>query len=292
MKRVLPGFLCCMFASGVFAQGDTTSHQPAPLKSYFSTTLGFLSNAVYNGRKDVSATPYITPMVGYYSKTGLFIDGSCSYLTKSGSSRIDLYNLEAGYDFYAGDFDGEVSAGKSFYNSNSNNVQSQIAGNITVSAGYDFTFIKPTIEGGINFGSQPDYLLGFGLEHSFYLLQDKLQFTPGAFANGSTLHYYGSYFNKRRIGGKKKNGGVVYDVTAGVDNPSRFNMLDYQFSLPVLYMMDKFSFSFTPVYVLPVNPALIVVQLKPQTGGDTITKTSAEIISHTFYFSLAVGYKF
>ena len=231
------------------------------------------------------ATPYITPTFGYYDKSGFFIDGSLSYLAKTGSSRIDLFNIEAGYDFYIGSFDGEVSANKSFYNSSSTNVKSEITGSLFATGGYDFVYIKPTIEAGINFGSKSDYVLNFGLEHTFYQAHDKLQITPSFKANGSTQNYYGSYYNKRKVGGKKKNGGITYDVTASVEDAAKYKMLDYEFSLPLSYTIKKFTLSVSPAYVLPVNPALINVELKPASGtGATIEQNPGR--SHQQYFLL------
>ncbi|MEP6746080.1 MAG: hypothetical protein ABJB86_00055 [Bacteroidota bacterium] len=294
MKRTTVIFLLCLLAIGAFAQEDSvkkTAPAVALLKSYFAVGTSYLTNSMYNGRKDSTATPYITPTLGYYDKSGFFVSGSLSYLAKSGSSRIDLFNISAGYDFDFGNFDGEISANKSFYNSHSTNVKSQVTGSISASGGYDFTYIKPTVDAGINFGTKSDYLLSFGLEHTFYKLHDKLQFTPSFLANGSTQNYYGSYYNKRKVGGKRKKAGITYDVTATVEDASQFKMLDYEFSLPIIYVVKRFSFILTPVYVLPVNPALVTVELKPEAGGSTITRTSFETISNTFYCSFGVSYK-
>ena len=304
MKRTFITLLFSVLVFNIFAQedtatksavtADTTTQKPKPaaLKSYFSASLGFLSNSVYNGRKDSVATPYITPTIGYYDKSGFFIDGSLSYLARGGSSRVDLFNVEAGYDFYLGNFDGEVSANKSFYNSSSTNVTSQITGSVLASGGYDLVYIKPTIEAGINFGNKSDYLVNFGLEHTFYQLKDKLQITPGIRANGSTQNYYGSYYNKRKVGGKRKNAGITYDVTATVQDAANYKILDYGFSVPVSYNIKKFTLSLSPAYVIPVNPAIVTVMLVPEAGGVTKTKTSAEVISNTFYCSFGLTYKF
>ena len=282
-------------------QTDTSGTAPAPVdtavakkagKSYFSASLGFLSNSVYNGRKDSVATPYITPMIGYFDKSGFFIDASLSYLARSGASRIDLYNVEAGYGFNLGNFDGEIAANKSFYNSSSTNVKSQIDGSVFFSGGYDFSFIKPSIEAGVNFGSVSDYMLAFGLEHTFYAAGDKLQLTPSFLGNGSTQNYYGSYFNKRKIGGKKKNAGIVYNVSAIVQDAAKFKMLDYECSIPVSYTLNKYTFSLTPVLAVPVNPAVVVTTITPETGGVTRTKTAQETISNSFFCSFGISYKF
>lgn len=302
MKKITLSFLLCTLVFSAFSQDDSTAPKPEPedttapvklaAKSYFSATLGFLSNSVYNGRKDSAATPYITPMIGYYHKSGLFIDGSLSYLAKAGSSRIDLFNIEAGYDFSLGNFDGEVSANKSFYNSSSSNVKAEITGSVFFTGGYDFTFIKPSFEAGINFGSSSDYLLALGLEHTFYLANDKLQITPGILGNGSTQNYYDSYYNNRKVARKRKTGNVVYNVTTVVDDAAKFKMLDYEFSLPVSYSFNKLTLSITPVYAVPVNPAQITTTLAPEAGGATKTKTAQETVSNSFYCSFGVSYKF
>jgi len=69
MKRTFITLLFSVLVFNIFAQedtatksavtADTTTQKPKPaaLKSYFSASLGFLSNSVYNGRKDSVATP-------------------------------------------------------------------------------------------------------------------------------------------------------------------------------------------------------------------------------------------
>ena len=294
MKRTATAIVWCLVYCTVAAQPDSLVKKPVvTARSYFSAGISYLSNAIYNGRKDSVATPYLTPMLGYYNKSGFFIDGSLSYLARSGSSRIDLFNIEAGYDYNLGNFDGEIVAAKPFYSSQSTNVKSQITGSLSASGGYDFTYIKPTVSAGLNFGTKTDYVLSFGLEHTFYFLHDKLQLTPTFLANGSTQNYYGAYYNKRKVGGKKKNGGIVYDVTATVENASQFKILDDECSLPLIYIVHKFSFIVTPAYAWPVNPALVAITRKPETGpGATITRTAKENTSNTFYCSVGMTYKF
>jgi hypothetical protein len=261
-------------------------------KSYFLASVSYLSNSIYNGRKDSIATPYITPMIGYYDKSGFFINGSLSYLARSGSSRIDLFSVGAGYDFSFGNFDGELAASKSFYSSSSTNVQSEIKGSVFASGDYDFNFIDAHIEGGINFGSKPDYLLDFGLEHTFYAAADKLRLTPSFIANASTQNYYGSYYSNRRYGGKrKKAAGITYEVFADVKDASTFKVLNYEFSLPISYVVNKFTFNFIPAYAIPVNPATVTVLLTPSSGPTPAPKIFTEKLDNSFYFSFGISYK-
>ncbi len=296
MKKLLTALLAVLPCSFLLAQGDTAHADVLPSAkaadhAYFAASLGYISNATYNGRKDSLATPYINTTVGYYAKSGFFADAGISYLAQSGSSRIDLFSLEAGYDFSKGNFDGSVSASKLFYNKNSTNVKSEVTGTLTVLTGYDLNFIKPTLEAGINFGTNPDYFLTLGLEHSFTAAAGKLQITPGMVANGSTQNFYTSYYNKRKVGGRKKNAGVTYDVTADVQDAKKFKLLDYETTLAFVYTCHKFSFVLTPGYVIPVNPAVIVTTIKPTNGLAGTTRTNTETISNTFYISAGITLK-
>ncbi len=312
MKKTLLSILMLTLAFCGFAQQDTIAKKidsavtklntPASdtavkkavskSKSYFLGSLSYLTNSVYNGRKDSVATPYITPMIGYYNKSGFYINAALSYLARAGSGRVDLFNIEAGYDFYIGDFDGEVSASKSFYNSASTNVQASITGSVYFNGAYDLVYIKPTFEAGVIFGTNPDYVFNFGLEHTFYQLKDKLRITPTFSAYGSTQNYYGAYYDKRKMKTKKKTD-VTYEVTAGVEDASKYKMLNYEFSLPIRYTVKKkITFSIVPFYAIPVNPSIVKVELKPVNGGNTITRSSAEVISNSFYCYFGLSYKF
>ena len=62
--------------------------------SNFKFSLSYLSNSVYNGRQDSVVVPYITPMIGYFDKSGFFADASVSYLATT-PGRIDLTTIES-----------------------------------------------------------------------------------------------------------------------------------------------------------------------------------------------------
>ena len=106
MKKISLTLLLYITIVSAFAQIDSNVVKPVHPKSYGSLSINYLTNSVYNGRKDSVLTPYITTSLAYYDKSGLFVNGSLSYLSRAGSSRIDLFNLEAGYDFSKDGFDG------------------------------------------------------------------------------------------------------------------------------------------------------------------------------------------
>jgi hypothetical protein len=271
---------------------DSVKEMFATRTSHFRFSVEYLSNNVYLGRKDSVITPYITPEIGYYHKSGLYANASASYLPTSGANRIDLVTVEAGYNFLAGNFDGQVSASKFWYNSQSYAVTSELKGSIFFMGGYDFGFIRPSITPTLNFSDQVDFQLTMGLDHSFYFFDDALDFTPTVNANAGTENFYNSYYRVRRYSKtrKKKTVTVRGTVTGEVLDAGQFKMLDYEFTLPINYVLKKFIFNFSPVYALPINPSAIMVT-RNIPGEPARIITAQENLSNSFYFMVSVAYK-
>lgn len=263
-------------------------------KSYFQTSLTYLNNNVYLGRKDSVATPYVTPSIGYYHKSGIYMNASASYLAKAGNGRIDLVAVEIGYGFKAGKFDGQTSAAKFWYNSASYNVKSELKGSIAFFGSYNFGFIKPTLTPVLNIGNKMDFALTMGLEHTFYLADDAMDITPTINTNAGTQNYYNSYYRVRRYSGKRKKipaNTKVY-ISGEVQNSAQLKMLDYEFTMPLNYTIKKITLNFSPVYVIPVNPAVVVIK-KTIAGQPPIPpRTATEKLNNSFFFQAGITYKF
>ncbi len=255
--------------------------------------LSYLNNNVYLGRKDSATLPYLTFSIGYYFKSGFFIDGSVNYLASS-DNRIDAVNFDAGYSFTAGKYSGEAIVSKYFYSSQSTNVKSAVKSSLSYFNSYDLGFIMPTFTAFLNFGNKTDVGGMLGLEHTFYALDDELDITPTFTANASTQNYYNNYYKTRRYTIKRKNKAPVTgiaNVTGIVENASKLKMLDYEASLPIDYQAGKFTFSAIPVYAFPVNPSIVQVTTTRANNAST-TKFITEKIANTFFITVGVTYKF
>jgi hypothetical protein len=270
-----------------------------PTKSYFQIEVAFLSNNVFFGRKDSVATPYITPSVGYYHKSGLYINALASYLPTSGQNRFDLFTVEAGYAHKFGNFDLQLTGNKFFYSSSSYNVESEIEADAVAAFDYNFKFITPVVQGMIIFGPRTDYAASLGLEHSFYAMKNKLTITPSVVANASTQNYYNSYYALRRYAIPRlkelkrivRGDSITLSISANVIDPSKFKLLDYELSLPVSYAFKKFTVSFTPVYAIPTSPSQIHLVIKTISGVQLYNKTFTEKLNNSFFFQASIGYK-
>jgi hypothetical protein len=298
MKKFhLIGFLC-VFA--IFIQKNSCAQKKADdslllsKTSYWLAAVTYLSDNVYMGRRDSVKIPYITPSLGYYDKSGLYVNGSVSYLPTPGSNRIDLVTLEGGYSFILNNLDAQISASKYFFSPQSTNVRSEIKESVSAEAAYDLQIVKPTVQTMVNFGLRTDFALGVGLEHSFYAFDEDLEITPGFVVNSSTQNYYDAYYNLRRYNGKRKRkttGVSYYDISADVSNASKFQLLDYELALPINYTFHKFTINFTPTLAVPVNPAHIIYTITPSTGSPYKRKFN-EKLSNDLYFQTGISFLF
>jgi len=280
-----------LIVSGSINAQDNSNDDSSPKRSYFKLGVNYINDNVYLGRKDSVKVPYLTPSIGYYSKSGFYITGSFSYLPSSGESRIDVFNLEAGYDFTIKKLEGEIYINKDFYNAKSFSVKSELSANATANFGYDIGFIKPSLGGSINFGSTNDYALTGGLNHSFSLNDDKLSISPAINFNASTQNYYNSYYQKRKYANSRKGKNGGYDITAIALNVNNFKIMDYELSVPFEYTVNKITLNFTPTYAIPTNPNQVVLDVKSSNGG-SYTKTYTEKLANTFFWSFEISYKF
>ncbi len=294
--------ICIVFAEKSNAQSqdkDTT-------KSYFKASLSYLSDAVYNGRKDSTTYPYITPRFGYYDKSGFFVDGSLSYLAAAGEKRIDLFTLEVGYDFnITKKLSGGIYADKYFYNTASTNVQSDIKGIAGAYFNYDFDVLQLSAGTGVVFATKKDFSLNASIGHAFTFGDDGNQWTinPTASMNASTLNFYEGYTDRRSGKNAEKNGanaGTVASVTTIYNRGNGLTLLDYELALPISYDAAKWGISLTPTLALPQNPIYTrtTTTYKSRIGSSTISQTvdstpqSERALGTPFFTELSVYFKF
>jgi|GEM_PF-209701 len=283
--------------------------------SYFKTELNYISNSLYNGRKDSLAVPYINASFGYYHKSGLYVSTTLSYLVSSYANRIDLFQIEGGYNGSIGDnFVYSASAHKDFYSQYSVSVKSEIAASFNASLSYNIAdAVKINAGADYLLTSGPsDILFNAGLSHEFDFGENgEWAIEPSILANIGTQYYYDRYKQKRHIKtGKKKTlsdsttvtsnlGTVTTTTTITTLHPNKFLVLNYELSLPITYDSKKWGAFVTPYFAVPQNPATYVttISTKRVANNGNITRwkstsSSTEEISNTFYLQLGVYLKF
>ncbi|RTL55683.1 MAG: hypothetical protein EKK39_02460 [Sphingobacteriales bacterium] len=291
MKNILffASFLLVLFITPIksiaqekFNADSTKKKSSDEKKSYGLASTNYNNNIVFLGRKSFLVAPYLSTFVGYYHKSGLFINGGASYLAAAGENRFDLFTLSTGYDYYLKNFSAGISATKYFFNTKSYTVKSELSGNVSAYIDYDFDIVDVYIDGSTYFSNTTDFILDAAVSHIFYAVNDNLAIAPTVFLNAGTQNYYSNYNNNLRFGRHMIGGGGSSTMGGSMGGAASFYMLDYELSLLVSYTLNKFRFSFYPVYAIPVNAATIA-------NGPNIYK---EDLSNSFFWSLGVSYKF
>ncbi|WP_426430199.1 hypothetical protein ACPX19_11755 [Winogradskyella sp. HB-48] len=268
---------------------DSTEVKHEKDSSYVSLNLSYISDAVFLGRKDSVAMPYLYASAMYHHKSGIYGIGSLSYLTKANESRVDLFLASLGYDLSYNNFDGDISITKYFFNEDSYNVISQVSADVTVVLSYDFQYfnLAATAANYFNNNSTSDFFLSTEVSHDFITRNQKFQISPSVGLYFGSQNFYQEYYTNRGSSGQGQGqgqGGTVnstsgYNIT--VEESETFNIMAIEFGLPVWYEAEPFIFMFYPSYVIPQSPSILIVD-------DVVYE---EDLDPTLYFLLGVSLK-
>jgi len=284
--------LLSFIGTSSIAQGDKNSgkEKSSEDRSYFLTDISYINDAVFLGRRDSIAAPYIFPSIGYYDKSGFFADASISYLTGTEENRVDLSLITAGYLFDSKNWSGGISGTAYFYDKDSYNVQSEVVGDITGILSYDLKAFEASLSASTYFnnGSSPDIFGGLMLDRTFYTFENNLLINPRVSLYIGSQNFYQEYYSTSRLGNRKGQGkgsgsSEPIEVTnVDISEASEFNFLNVELSLPLQYYHKHFIFSFSPVWAFPQSSATI-------TTVDAIIK---EDLENVFYWSAGISYWF
>lgn len=258
--------------------------------SYFLMDVSYINDAVFMGRRDSIAAPYVFPSVVYYDKSGFYGDLSASYLVGSEENRIDLALGTVGYISNAEKLNGGISGTAYFFNEDSYNVKSSILADISGFLTFDLKFIELSLMASTYFnkGSSADILTGLMLDRTFYSTNQKFLIDPTIAVYAGSQQFYQEYYSTSRLGNRKSQGKGNSTGTSEpsvstlieIQDVSQFNILNVELSLPLQYYCKQFIFSFSPVLAIPQSSATI------RTEDAIIT----EDLKSTLYFSVGISY--
>jgi len=277
---------------GLLAQNNKTTikEKSNDNESYLLTDISYINDAIFMGRRDSIAAPYIFPSIGYYDKSGFFTDVSASYLTNSDESRFDLFLLSAGYMFDSKKWSGGISGTAYFFNEDSYNVQSETVGDITGMLGYDLDAFEITLTASSYFNkeSSADIFTGLILDRTFYTADNSLLINPSIAIYAGSQYFYQEYYSTSRLGSRKgqgKGSSVTepsISTNVEIKEASEFSLLNIELSLPLQYYHKQFIFSVTPTWAFPQTSATITTE-------DTVI---TEELENVFYWSVGISYWF
>jgi hypothetical protein len=285
-RNILICFLNFFFPIYLLAQGSTNT-QINKLKSYVLTGVNFQNDAVFMGRNDSIAAPYLVPSIGYYDTSGFFADASLSYLTKSNENRVDLFLFTAGYRFESKKFSGYVSGTKYFFNDISYNIQSEIVADVSAIISYDLNVIKTSLTASTYFNknSNPDFFVGAHLAKEIHTRDESFEIIPTLSLYAGSQYFYEEYKMNKKFGNSQTSGngnnlGQVNNVK--INDVNKFNILNLELSMPITYYFKSFIFSITPQLAFPQSDATF-------TTDDAVF---TENLKEVFYWSAGISYWF
>lgn len=260
--------------------------------SYFSLSVNYISDAIFMGRKDSIAAPYLYPTLLYHHKSGFYASSSISYLTKADEGRIDLFVVTGGFDFTIKKFNGDISFTGYGFNADSYNVISEVGSDITALLGYDFEILNLSLSASnyFNRGGSSDVFLSTELSSDFITTNKKFQFSPTAGIYFGSQNFYEQYFVNNRFGnGRGQSSGQVQGNSGGLqpttvvfNESEKFKLMAIDFSLPIWFAYKSFYAVVVPTYVIPQNEASLNVD-------ENLVK---ENLDASFYFIAGVYYLF
>jgi len=248
-----------MYLSPVtFAQTDSTTNT----KNEFQFKLGVYYNSGLNyyGRTDSLRSSGVFPVAEFWFSKHFYINGAPVFIwNKATTLEYAGSVITAGLRFdKEKKYSSNIYVVKPIYKDNSQLVQSALK----LQAAGTYTWINKAINitGGadIKLSDQLDYGATAGLDHLFRFqitTNSVLVIDPTATVNAGTQQFTKTSYKQ---GGVLPFPGTQQLITEEVN---KFNILSYEFSMPVVYAKGKWQLIANPAYVLPQN--LIKVPNRP-----------------------------
>ena len=239
----------------VAAQTDSTKNVQVKLGAFYN------SNLNYYGRTDSLRSSGFFPLAELWFNKNFYINAAPVFVNNKSTS-LDYAGTitTVGYQFISVDkkWVGNLYAVKPFYERNSQLVQSALKAQGAFNIINLNKIINITGGADIKFSDKADFGVTGGLDHIFrkqFSDNSLLIIDPSANLFAGTQQFTNSYFKKSSF---LFFPNVEQTISEKVKN---FNILSYEFSMPVIFAKEKFQFLFTPAYVIPQN--LIIVQDRP-----------------------------
>lgn len=258
-KRYFISFAFIFSTGFTFSQENETT-QSEKEKVQFKLGVYYNTGLNYYGRTDSLRSSGFFPMAELWFNKNFYINAAPVFVNNSVASFQYAGTVAtAGYQFNSENkLSGHFYFVKPFYRDNSQLVQSALKAQAA------FTLTRPNkiinITGGsdVKFSDRVDVGLTGGMDHIFrkqFADQSVLVIDPSFYVYAGTQQFTNTYYKKSVF---LLFPGVQQQVSESV---KKFNILSYEFSMPVIFAKGKFMFMAIPAYVIPQN--LIKVENRP-----------------------------
>lgn len=248
MKRLKSLAALLLLLHSAQAQSDSTQQKPQ-----FKLSLNYNTALNYYGRADSLKSTGFFPLAELWLTSKFYVNAAPIFINNNQQTFAYAGTVAtAGYQHVGTKWISSLSITKPFYQESSELVQSALK----AQAGASFTFqnniLNITAGGDVKFSDKADYGATAGVDHVIRLQagnNSELVFDPSIMAYAGTQNFQRSYYKKTKPGFLlfPGNGQQV------TENVSRFNVLAYEVSVPIIYAAGKVMLLATPSYILPQN---------------------------------------
>lgn len=239
--------LALLLNTSIYSQADSSKKV-----TQFKIGVFYNSQLNYYGRTDSLRSSGVFPLAElwftpnfYVNAAPVFVNNALQNFKYSGTVTT------AGYRFndqknWAGNF----YFVKPFYTENSELVQSALKAQVAGTLTWQSKVINITGGGDVKFSNSTDLGATAGIDHLFRMqLTDKMVLVanPSAYLNAGTQQFTNTYY--------KKNSFFIFPGTEQQvsETVKQFNILSYEFSMPLILAKDKFQVLLIPAFVMPQN---------------------------------------
>lgn len=276
MKRIFSILFLIGFFSTAFAQDSTQKTKPQ-----FKLSVNYNSGLNYFGRTDSLKSTGVFPMAEFWIDSHFYVTAAPIFVNNA-LQKMDYAGTVAtlGYQYMNEKWMTNLSIVKPFYEANTELVQSALKAQTNVSFTRLNKVANVTIGADAKFSDKVDFGATAGLDH-IIRLQNKdnsvLIFDPAFYVYAGTQQFSRTYTRKQSglpLPGRNREEQVT-------ETGTRFNILAYEASLPIIFAKNKVMLIATPSYILPQN--LITVPNRPDLS---------EKGKNMFYSTLSIKYSF
>ncbi|WP_343668020.1 hypothetical protein [Chitinophaga sp.] len=255
------------------AQDSTQTTKTDTRRNVFTANLDFQSRISYYGRTDSLKSSLLNPSIGYQLKMGLYAQASMIFINNPVHT-LDYTAtvLEGGYRFGQNKkVSGNIFYNQYLYEKDTRLIQSVVKSQTGFNVAFETKVITFNINGNLKFSDKTDVGAAAGLDHLFLIRYPKkhaaIGINPTAYAYFGTQNFSKTYYEQKKLFNI-----IPTQPEVVTKNSEQFNILSYEFSLPVVFVYKHFNCSLSGTYVLPQH--LI---------------SGVETGSNMFYFSAGLG---
>jgi hypothetical protein len=221
-------------------------------KTNFVIGAAYNSAINYYGRTDSLNSKAFIPFAGINFRNGIYINASFAFISNELATKYAASIVETGYRFKnkKENWTGNIFVNGFFYDKQSGLVQSALKGSAGINLSHTNKILNLNVGGDVKWSDAADFTVFAGLDHIFRterLGPGVLVIDPSVYLYAGTQRFTETYYQDKQF--------LLFPAgqEAITRNSSRFNLLSYELSCPVVYGYKKVQLIVNPSYVIPEN---------------------------------------